>query len=102
MGRVLGPSKNEGNEMAQWILTATGHVVPRRSVRILSLVEMNKDSEKSKRLNFDKLITQKLGDSTNLPPSPIKPSLSELDEHDYDPRESDSDEPIGWIDGDPI
>ena len=102
LGRVLGPSKNEGNEMAQWVLTATGHVVPRRSVRKLSLVEINKDSEKSKRLIFDKLITQKLGDSTNLPPSPIKPSFSELDEYNYDPRESDSDEPIGWIDGDPI
>ena len=31
LGRNLGPSKNEGNEMAQWILTSKGTVVPRRT-----------------------------------------------------------------------
>ena len=36
LGRVLGPSKNEGNEMAQSILTHKGTVVPRRSVRRLT------------------------------------------------------------------
>jgi hypothetical protein len=28
LGRVLGPAKGEGNEMAQWILKANGNVVP--------------------------------------------------------------------------
>jgi len=32
LGRVLGPAKGEGNEMAQWILKANGKVVPRRTV----------------------------------------------------------------------
>ncbi len=27
LGRVLGPAKGEGNEMAQWILKANGNVV---------------------------------------------------------------------------
>ena len=36
LGRVLGPSKNEGNQMAQNILTVHGTVVPRRSLRRLT------------------------------------------------------------------
>ena len=36
LGHVLGPSKNEGNEMAQSILTHKGTVVPQRSVRRLT------------------------------------------------------------------
>ena len=31
LGRCLGPAKCEGNEMAQWVLTLQGTVVPRRS-----------------------------------------------------------------------
>ena len=29
LGRVLGPARGEGNEMAQWVLKANGRVVPR-------------------------------------------------------------------------
>ena len=32
LGRVLGPTPGEGNEMAQWVLKANGKVVPRRSL----------------------------------------------------------------------
>jgi hypothetical protein len=32
LGRVLGPARGEGNEMAQWVLKANGNVVPRRSL----------------------------------------------------------------------
>ena len=38
LGRVLGPTKNEGNEMSQSILTSTGRVVPQRGVRRLTQV----------------------------------------------------------------
>lgn len=30
LGRCLGPAKNEGNSMAQWVLKMNGEVVPRR------------------------------------------------------------------------
>ena len=36
LGRVLGPMKNEGNEMAQVILNAKGNVLPRCSFRHLT------------------------------------------------------------------
>jgi hypothetical protein len=45
LGRVLGPSKNEGNEMAQWVLTSKGTVVPRRSCRRLTAQELVSDVE---------------------------------------------------------
>ena len=38
----------------------------------------------------------------NLPPNELNPSLYDANDYDYDPRESDSDEPIGLIDQDPI
>ena len=31
LGRILGPAKNEGNEIAQWILKLNDKVVPRRT-----------------------------------------------------------------------
>ena len=37
LGRVLGPARGAGNEMAQWILKANGRVVPRRSLRPLKV-----------------------------------------------------------------
>jgi hypothetical protein len=41
LGRVLGPAKGEGNEMAQWILKANGNVVPRRYHRPLKIDEIH-------------------------------------------------------------
>jgi hypothetical protein len=70
LGRVLGPLKNEGNEMAQAVLTANGKVVPRRSIRHLRPDELNSDVEKSKRQAFDKSIHDKLGNSTTFPSTP--------------------------------
>ena len=44
LGRVLGPAKGKGNEMAHWILKVNGNVVPRRYLRPL-----NKSSSTVKR-----------------------------------------------------
>ena len=45
LGRVLGPAKNEGNEMAQHVLTHKGTVVPRRSLRRLTESEVASEVE---------------------------------------------------------
>ena len=100
LGKVLGPSKNEGNEMALNILNYKGNVVPRRSVRRLTQVELDSESEKLKRSQFVENITSILGDSLSLPPSTVKPESS--DPLEFDSRESDDAEPIGWLDGDPV
>ena len=88
--------------MAQNKLTSTGRAVPRRSIRKLTLVEEKKESEIAKRSKFNKLTTDKLGESMDLPPNELKPSLSDANDFDFYSRESDSDEPIGWLDGDPL
>ena len=46
LGRVLGPMKNEGNELAQAVLTSRGTVLPRSSVCRLTERELAMDSEK--------------------------------------------------------
>ena len=86
LGRVLGPSKNEGNKMAQNILNVHGNVLPRRSLRCLTQAEMNSPTEKRKRDDFDRIIKDKLGDSLTLPPKTVT--------HDSEPGEEDED----WID----
>ena len=48
LGRVLGPARGEGNEVCQWVLKASGHVVPRRLLRPLQVAEIHSDVEARK------------------------------------------------------
>ena len=77
LGRVLGPSKNEGNEMAQSVLLQNGSVVPRRTLRPLTVSELHSETEKAKRQHFDDAISKLFGDSLSWPEKPL-PSESEL------------------------
>ncbi len=54
LGQCLGPAKNEGNAMAQWILNENGRVVVRRSVRRLTLHKLlpSNESEVAKHKAF--------------------------------------------------
>ena len=71
LGRFLGPIPNEGNEMAQAVLTSNGTVIPRRSLRKLLVSELHSESEKRKRQIFDDIIGKKLGDAITLPQKPL-------------------------------
>jgi len=71
LGRVLGPILNEGNEMAQAILTSKGTIVPRRTIRSLRTEELYSETEKAKRKLFDSLIQSKLGSSMSFPNKPL-------------------------------
>jgi hypothetical protein len=48
LGRALCPIRNEGNEMAQGVLTVKDTVVPRRTIQPLTKAEENSESEKQK------------------------------------------------------
>ena len=63
LGRVLGPTKNSGNEMCQWVLNVHGNVLPRRSLRRLRPDELRETnlSEARKCHTFDTAIYQRLG-----------------------------------------
>ena len=63
LGRVLGPSKDSGNQMSQWILKSNGKVVPRRTLRPLRKEEIHSPVEEKKREIFNALIRKKLGNS---------------------------------------
>ena len=79
LGRVLGPAKDSGNEMAQWILTATGRIVPRRTIRPLNVSEKHSPIEIKKREIFDRVITKKYGTAT-ASPSKARAELEEWEE----------------------
>ena len=69
LGRVLGPAKNEGNEMTQWCLKTNGKVVPRRTVKCLTDEQLAPPNavEIAKRTAFNTNISRKLSDSFSLP-----------------------------------
>ena len=103
LGRCLGPLKNEGNDMAQAILTIAGTIVPRRTVRRLTISEVHSPSEQRKREFFDKIIRQKLGDSI----TPLKvtaPDSEAIDETDFADVDTDAEEdsPSDLPDEDPV
>ena len=85
LGRVLGPARGAGNEMAQWILKANGRVVPRRSLRPLKVDEIHSPVEIKKREVFDELIKRRWG-TPMTPPNTQQPKAFEKYE-DHEQKE---------------
>ena len=98
LGRVLGPYKNEGNEMSQAVLQLNGKVTPRRSCRRLTMAELNSPVEKEMRAAFDKAIRDKFGDSMSLPIQPDPITASPIEDFVVD----EEDEPILMPEEDPV
>ena len=75
LGRCLGPTKNDGNEMCQWFLQQNGQVVPRQTLRRLSSEELTvtNETESNKRAAFYDDIKESLGYS--IAPAPLKPEI---------------------------
>ena len=69
LGRCLGPSLDEGNEMAQWILAVSGEVISRRTLRRLTREEISptNEDESYRRRIFMEHIYKKRGTSYQLP-----------------------------------
>jgi hypothetical protein len=81
LGRVLGPRKGAGNEMAQRILKANGKVVPRRSSCPLKVDEIHLPTEIKKRDVFDGLTERRWGTSIN---PPKQTDAEDLDDNDFE------------------
>jgi hypothetical protein len=86
LGRVLGPGKGKGNEMAHWILKANGNVVPRRSQRPLKVDELHSPTEMKKREIFDGLIERRWG--TSIKPLTISDNDNDLTVYEDDDEEA--------------
>ena len=97
LGRCLGPARNEGNVMANWVLTQNGKVIPRRTIRRLTESERSESNEveAAKRASYNADITAKLGDSVKLPSTPLpeweKPAW---DDEPYEDDETSTMEPF--------
>ena len=96
LGRVLGPIRNEGNEMAQAVVTRKATVVPRRTMRKLTSFELHDESEKDKRNKIDFKIKATLGDSMSFPPkSKAADFIPYHDEDEPDPLQlPDNNDPV--------
>eukprot|EP00956_Cyclotella_meneghiniana_P034439 scaffold104886_cov86-Cyclotella_meneghiniana.AAC.1 len=70
LGRCLGPTKNEGNEMCQWVVQSNGQIVPRRTLRRLTPAEASphNEAEVAKRAAVDAAIRARWGDSIRAGP----------------------------------
>ena len=82
LGKVLGPLKNEGNEMAQAILTHNGKIIPHRTIHHLKTSTLKK-----KRELFDEEIRKKLGDATIFPSKPLATDFVPYSNNETDPTE---------------
>ena len=105
LGRCLGPSKDHGNEMCQWVLKETGHIIPLRTLRRLTPFELSvtNETERDKRLNFMNNIRRRYGDATRLPPDGevVLPTIEEETSDDlYQVWLEDSEDFGGWQDED--
>ena len=70
--------------MAQAVLVASSKVIPRRTLRRLSIAELNSEVEKRKRSIFDDIILKKLGDYIRAPEKQIKDYVPYYDDVDPD------------------
>ena len=101
LGRCLGPAKDHGNEMAQWVLKESGYIVPLRTLRRLTPHELSvtNETERDKRLNFMNNIRRRYGDATNLPPKGeiVLPTIEEETSDDlYEAWLEDPEDLEGW------
>ena len=55
---------------------------------------MKKESEIAKRVNFEKITKEKLGDSMTLPPEELKSLVTDANKVNFNTRENDEDEPL--------
>ena len=102
LGRCLGPAKNEGNEMAQWVLKDNGKVLPRRTLRRLSTAELSltNESEAERRMLFTTSVRGILGDSISLPAAPPPNPMDEYWE--LEPYGDDVESPLAFLEADII
>ena len=63
LGRCLGPSRNQGNSMSQYVLLESEKIILIQTLRSLIDFEMESSSEKARRDEFDDAIKKMYGDT---------------------------------------
>ena len=88
LGRVLGPARGEGNELAQWVLKSNGNVVPCQTVQPLQLAELHSDTEKRKLAIFDALIERRWGPPMSTPNKDDADTTTDTEDNEVDDDET--------------
>ena len=71
LGLVLVPIKNEGSEIPHAVLPSNATIAPQRLIRLISISELNSETEQHKSETFNNIIKENLGDAmTKLSKSP--------------------------------
>eukprot|EP00957_Ditylum_brightwellii_P176475 13439619-Ditylum_brightwellii.AAC.1 len=68
--------------MAQWVLKGNVNVVPRRTLRLLKVEELNSETEIRSCNLFDSLFERRWGTSMNPPPETILDDWDPYDEYE--------------------
>ena len=103
LGRCLGPARNKGNAMSQYVLTESGEVLPIQTIRKLLPSELTCEAEKGKREKMDEYITQRYGDSKSVPENWVQRRRRPGDPIQFeDDAREDDDEDDGEVTGDGI
>jgi hypothetical protein len=95
LGRVLGPAKHVANEMAQYVVTNKGSIVPRRTVRPLTDDENRQPVIQHQKTLFMEMIRDKYGDSLTVAVGSKQPNVNPDDDesNDYLPYEDEEEIP---------
>ena len=88
LGRVLGPAREEGNELAQWVLKSNGNVVPHQTVWQLQLAELHSNTEKQKHAIFDVLIERRWGSPMSKPNKDDMDTVTDTEDNEVDDDET--------------
>eukprot|EP00957_Ditylum_brightwellii_P074701 5678046-Ditylum_brightwellii.AAC.1 len=76
--------------MAQWVLKGNGNVVPRQTLRLLKVEELNSKTEIRSHNLFNSLIERKWGTSMNPPPVTTPDDWDPYDEYEDDDKKARS------------
>jgi hypothetical protein len=90
LGRVLGPARGAGNEMAQWVLKINGRVVPRRTCRPLRDEETRSLLVQKHQATFDEFIKRRWGQVMTSPQSDTVDEYCGLDANSSEDSDSPS------------
>ena len=87
--RCLGPSRNQGNSMSQYVLLESGKVISIQTLWSLTEAEVQNPSERARRNKFDDAIKKLYGDTEAPPDGWVQRRWRSDDDHQYDPDDDD-------------
>eukprot|EP00957_Ditylum_brightwellii_P203527 15335063-Ditylum_brightwellii.AAC.1 len=90
LGCALGPAKDEGNKMAQWAMKGSCNVMPRQTLRLLNVEELNNETEIRSCKLFDSMIERGWGLSIKPQPETTPNDQDTYEEYEEEDEKTKS------------